>query len=169
MRNSTAVPPRERLDAPQREAPAETRPVEARAPVAADAGPSERRRRFRRRRSGAASAAAGAAGEGLMLVARIVMWAAGVIALLIALAIVLFDLNANPGNSIAKGVHEGANLFAGAFTGLLSFSGHPKRALSVNWGIAAIVYLLLGAALADLIRLIGRGGLRVEQRARDGV
>ncbi len=30
-----------------------------------------------------------------------------------------------------KGLHEGANPFAGAFAGLIRFNGHPKRAITV--------------------------------------
>lgn len=30
--------------------------------------------------------------------------------------------------------HEGANFFAGAFTGLITFNRHPKRAITVDWG-----------------------------------
>jgi len=97
-----------------------------------------------------------------MLLARLVTIAATAIALLIGLAIVLADLNANPANSIAKGIHEAANFFAGAFTGLITFSGHPKREITVNWGIALVVYLIVGALIANVLRAFGRGGLRFE-------
>jgi hypothetical protein len=88
----------------------------------------------------------------VILLARLVMAAAALIALLIALAIVLRDVDANAGNSVVKGIHEGANFFAGAFTNLIGFKGnHPKREISVDWGIAAVVYLIVGAILARLI------------------
>jgi hypothetical protein len=114
----------------------------------------------------ASAAAVGAAGAGVILIARLVMAVATLIALLIALAIVLRDVDANSANTIVKGIHEGANFFAGAFTGLIKFSGHPKRAITVDWGIALIVYLLVGALLAKVIRNIGRGGVRFEQNHR---
>lgn len=101
-----------------------------------------------------------------MLLARLVMTVAGLIALLIGLAIVLRDVDANQGNTIVKGIREGANFFAGSFTGLISFTGHPKRAITVNWGIALLVYLIVGAAIAGLIARVGRGGLRFERRHR---
>jgi VIT1/CCC1 family predicted Fe2+/Mn2+ transporter len=95
------------------------------------------------------------------------MAAATLIALLIALAIVLRDVDANASNSIVKGIHEGANFFAGAFTGLITFSGHhPKRAITVDWGIALLAYLLVGAVVSRLIAGVGRGGLRFERRHR---
>jgi hypothetical protein len=79
------------------------------------------------------------------------MAAAALIALLIGLAIVLRDVDANPANTIVKGIHEGANFFAGAFTGLIGFKGHPKQAITVDWGIALIVYLIVGALIARII------------------
>jgi hypothetical protein len=102
----------------------------------------------------------------VILIARLVLSVATLIALLIALAIVLRDVDANGGNTIVKGIHEGANFFAGAFTGLITFSGHPKRAITVDWGIAIVVYLVVGALIANVIRHIGRGGVRFEQSHR---
>jgi hypothetical protein len=117
-----------------------------------------RRRISRRQRSREAGAAAvGAAGSGVLALARLVMVIAGLIVLLIVLAIVLRDVDANAGNSIVKGIHEGANFFAGSFTGLIAFAGHPKRAITIDWGIAALAYLIVGAILSAAI---GRIGLR---------
>jgi hypothetical protein len=114
----------------------------------------------------AAGAAAGAIGAVALALARLVMAAASLIALLIALAIVLRDVDANASNTIVKGIHEGANFFAGSFTGLIAFSGHPKRAITVDWGIALLAYLLAGSILARFIARIGRGGVRFERRHR---
>jgi hypothetical protein len=113
------------------------------------------------------AAAVGSAGAGVIFLARLVMALATLIALLIALAIVLRDVDANASNSIVEGVHEGANFFAGSFSGLISFGGHhPKRAITVDWGIALVVYLLVGALLSGLIYRIGRGGVLFERRHR---
>jgi hypothetical protein len=108
----------------------------------------------------------GALGSGVLLVARLVMTVTVLIALLIGLAIVLRDVDANAQNTIVKGVHEGANFFAGAFTDLINFKGHPKRAITVNWGIALVVYLIVGALIARAISRIGQGGLRYERHHR---
>lgn len=94
------------------------------------------------------------------------MLAATLVAVLIALAIVLVDVGANPSNTIVKGVHEGANFFAGAFTGLIRFSGHPKRAITVDWGIALLVFLILGEAVSRAIAGVGRGGVYFERSRR---
>jgi hypothetical protein len=114
----------------------------------------------------ASAATAGAVGGGVLLLARLVMTVAALIALLIALAIVLFDVGANPANAVVKGIHEGANFFAGAFTGLIVFSGKPKLELTVDWGIAIAVYLVVGAVIAGAIRSVGAVGVRYEQRHR---
>lgn len=130
-------------------------------------GEARRRRRalaWRTRNAGAA--AVGTAGAGVVLLARLVMAAASMIALLIGLAIVLRDVDANGANTIVKGIHEGGNFFAGAFTGLIRFSGHPKRAITVDWGIALVSYLIVGAILANVIAGIGRGGLYFERSHR---
>ncbi len=102
----------------------------------------------------------------MLTVARLVMLTATLIALLIGLAIVLVLVDANTSNTIVKGIHEGANFFAGAFTGLITFSGHPKREIVVDWGIALVAYLVAGAVISRLIARIGYGGLRFERRHR---
>ncbi len=132
----------------------------------AGAEPATRRGRLAGRTHDAAGATAGAIGSGVLALARLVMLAATLIFLLIVLAIVLRDVDANASNSIVKGIHEGANFFAGAFTGLITFAGHPKRAITVNWGIAAIVFLVAGALLARIIGGVGRSGVRFERRHR---
>ena len=131
-----------------------------------DRRPAQRRRGVAWRTRNAGAATAGAVGSGVIAIARAVRLLAGLIALLIVLAIVLRDVDANAGNTIVKGIHEGANFFAGSFTGLITFAGHPKRAITVDWGIAAVVYVIVGALLAALISRIGRGGLRFERRHR---
>jgi hypothetical protein len=105
------------------------------------------------------AAAVGAVGWGVLALARLIMAIATLIAVLIVLAIVLRDVDANAGNSIVKGIHDGANFFAGAFTGLITFKGDAKAELTVDWGIAALVYLVVGSLIARWIAGIGRSGL----------
>ncbi len=152
---------------------ARTEPTAAGAPVrraaepATTAGPArERRRGVRTRTRDAGAATAGAVGTGVVVFARLVMAAAVLIALLIGLGIVLYDVDANASNTIVEGIHEGANFFAGSFTGLITIAGHTKRELTIDWGIALIVYLLVGALLATLIARIGRTGVNIERRHR---
>jgi hypothetical protein len=133
---------------------------------ATTAGPAPvaRRRRLGRGRA-AGAAAVGTAGAGLLALARLVMLVATLIFLLIVVAIVLRDVDANASNSIVKGIHDGANFFAGSFTDMIKETRHYKRAITINWGIAAIVYLLVGAVISGLIRRVGRSGAAVGRRA----
>jgi hypothetical protein len=128
--------------------------------------PVRRRRGLAWRTRDASAAAVGTAGAGVLLIARLVMLAATLIALLIALTIVLRDVDANASNTIVKGIHEGANFFAGAFTGLIRFNGHPKRAITVDWGIALLVYLIVGGVVSRAIARVGRGGVLFERSHR---
>jgi len=166
-----AAPVGERTAAPgERLAPGEraAAPGERAAPPGgrATAPVATRRRGFRARTREAGATTAGALGSGVLTLARLVMTLAVLIALLIGLAIVLRDVDANAGNTIVKGIHEGANFFASPFTGLITFAGHPKRELTVDWGIALLAYLLAGALIASMIARVGRGGLRYERRHR---
>jgi hypothetical protein len=91
---------------------------------------------------------AGAAG----LLARVVKLVVSIIVLIIVAGILFVLLNANPANSVVSQVHDWARSLAGPFDGIFSFhSAHV--AIAVNWGIAAVVYLLAGGLIA---RLIGR-------------
>jgi hypothetical protein len=128
--------------------------------ASAPAGAERRPVGWRTRDRGAA--AVGAVGSGVLALARLAWVITGLIVLLIVAAIVLVDVDANAGNTIVKGIHEGANFFAGAFTGLIEFSGHPKRAITVDWGIAALVFLLVGGLIATTIARVGWSRRRFE-------
>jgi hypothetical protein len=134
--------------------------------LAGEGEPASRRRGLAWRTRDAGAGAVGTAGAGVLLIARLVMVVASLIALLIALTIVLRDVDANGANTIVKGIHEGANFFAGSFTGLITFTGHAKRAITVNWGIALVVYLVVGAIVSSVIASVGRGGVRFERSHR---
>ncbi len=168
----TAAPPRERAQATRSEAPAGEQRAQAtrsEAPAGEQLPPRERRRGIGWHTRAAGAATAGAVGSAVLTVARLVMTLAALIALLIGLAIVLRLVDANQSNTIVKGIHDGANFFAGAFTGLISFSGHPKRAIAVNWGIALLAYLLVGALVSRAIARVGFGGLRYSRVHRPAV
>ncbi len=91
--------------------------------------------------------------------ARIVRLAAAVVFLLIALAILLRLLNANASNSVVHAIHDAAGTIVGPFKNMFSFSA-PKTAITVNWGIAAIVYLIAGLIVARVIATAGRSNRR---------
>ena len=91
-------------------------------------------------------------------VARAVRIIFGVLATILALGALLVVLrnNINEQNTIVKFITDVADAIAGPFSrtdGIFDFSGKnavAKNAL-LNWGIAAIVYLLIGRLLANAI------------------
>jgi hypothetical protein len=109
-----------------------------------------------RRESPRAATWLASAGGGL---ARLVRLAAGVIAAIIVAGILLVVLKANPTNSVVSTVHDMARGLVGPFDGMFKLDD-AKTAVAVNWGIAAFVYLILGALIARFIWGIGTAGLR---------
>ena len=87
--------------------------------------------------------------------ARLVRLVVGVVVLVIVVGGVLFLLSANPSNAIVSDIHDAASTLVGPFKNLFSISGHPKLTLVVNWGLAAIVYLIVGGFIASLIARMG--------------
>jgi archaellum component FlaG (FlaF/FlaG flagellin family) len=83
-------------------------------------------------------------------IARLIRLVALAVAAVIVAAIVLRLLSANPANSIVKDLHDAGQTLAGPFKNLFSIK-NPKTAMAVNWGIAAVVYVIVGGFLASLI------------------
>lgn len=90
--------------------------------------------------------------------ARAIKIVFGVLATILALGAILVVLrhSINPHNSIVKLILQIADGVSGPFSrtnGIFHFTGKgavEKNAL-LNWGIAAIVYLLLGRVLSNLV------------------
>ncbi len=89
--------------------------------------------------------------------AAIITLIAGLIALLIVLGIAFVVLKANTHNSIVIDVHDAAKFFVGPFDGLFK-PKDPKLAIGINWGIAAVVYVIVGRLLARVVGLLDRVG-----------
>ena len=91
--------------------------------------------------------------------ARLVRLAAGVVAAIIVTGVLLVVLNANPTNDIVSAIHDAARALVGPFDGMFTLDS-AKATLAVNWGIAALVYLMIGGLIARVIAQIGIAGLR---------
>jgi hypothetical protein len=76
---------------------------------------------------------------------------AGVIAAIIIIGIVLVLIKANPNNDVVHFIHQIGAFFAKPFADLFPRS-NPRQDILINWGIAAIVYLIVGAIIARLAR-----------------
>jgi hypothetical protein len=104
-----------------------------------------------RRRDGAGSRGSGIGAAGGLL-ARVVGLVASVVVLIIVAGILLVVLKANPTNTVVSDVHSWARSLAGPFDGMFSFH-NAHTAIAVNWGIAAVVYLIVAGLIT---RLLGR-------------
>jgi hypothetical protein len=113
------------------------------APAVDSVGQSDRVRS----RGGGFSRGSAAALGGLARVVRVIV---GIVVLIIVAGIVLVLLKANPTNAIVSDVHDAARWLAGPFDGMFSFH-NARVALAVNWGIAAVVYLIVGGLIARLL------------------
>ncbi|MQA93279.1 MAG: hypothetical protein GEV11_01085 [Streptosporangiales bacterium] len=88
------------------------------------------------------------------LLARVVMGVATVIAFILALHILFVVFQANPANAIVRTIDGWALDLSFGLRDLFLPDDERVRVL-VNFGIAAVVYLVVGRILAGLIRRIG--------------
>jgi hypothetical protein len=107
---------------------------------------------YRQRRRDRAGSRGSVLGAGRGLLVRIVQLVVSVVVLIIVAGILLVVLKANPTNTVVSDVHSWARSLAGPFDGIFSFR-NAHTAIAVNWGIAAVVYLLVAGLIT---RLIGR-------------
>ena len=93
-------------------------------------------------------------------IAQVVWVVCVVAALILAVGALCIALKANPDNSLVKFCIDTADkLDFGVFSrtdGVAHWKGHSHSALTknavVNWGLAAVVWLIIGQVLASIIR-----------------
>ena len=95
----------------------------------------------------------------MLILARVIRTVVGVIAALIILGILFRVLEASRDNSIVTLVDDIAKFLVGPFDGLFT-PDNRKLSIAINWGIAAAVWLLVGALLASLLARLGGGRRR---------
>lgn len=98
-------------------------------------------------RRGGRVAAYGALG----VLARVIDVVVAVVAAVIALGILLVVLEANRSNGIVDAVVDAARWLAGPFDDFFSLD-RRKVEVAVNWGLALLVYVVVGRLLAGLLR-----------------
>ena len=103
------------------------------------------------RRGNATGARATAAAGSLMLtLARLVRLLVGIAVALIVAAILLRVLGANASNTIVSDIHDAGHWLVGPLHNLFSIK-NAKLSIAVNWGLAALIYLVVGGFIARLI------------------
>jgi hypothetical protein len=96
----------------------------------------------------------------MLLLARIVRVVTAVVVGFIVVGIVLHVLDANGGNALVGFVYDVAGWLVTPFKGLFSLSDSTLQ-IVVNWGIAAIVYGIVGGLVS---RLLASAGLAERDR-----
>ncbi|MGH3624772.1 MAG: hypothetical protein ACRDQ5_23785 [Sciscionella sp.] len=89
------------------------------------------------------------------VLASIVRWIGLIFALVLVLHVILSVGGANPENGITTFVKGWANGISFGFKDLFT-PDNPKLRVLVNYGIAAIFWMVVTFIVAKLIRLIGR-------------
>jgi uncharacterized protein YggT (Ycf19 family) len=108
---------------------------------------------MRRRRVGTTGRGAGVAAgarSGLWMLARIVSLITAIVVGIIVIGIVLVLLKANPSNQIVSFFHDTAKTLVGPFKDVFSVKG--RKGIVLNWGLAAVVYAIVGGFIARLLR-----------------
>lgn len=85
----------------------------------------------------------------MLAVARLIRAVTAAVVLVIVVGIALWVLSANGRNAIVGDIHDVAKWLVGPFGNVFSIKG-AKLDLGVNWGVAAVVYAIVGSFLAGL-------------------
>ena len=84
-----------------------------------------------------------------------VVWVVAVLcAVVLALGALLISLDANPDNALVEFVTDAAKRLDGPFANVFEFDGEDARTKTrlVNWGLAALAYLIVGRVADRIIR-----------------
>lgn len=96
----------------------------------------------------------------MLLIARLIRTVTGIVVLVIVIGILLWVLSANHQNTIVSSIQDAANWLVGPFKTVFSVKG-AKLNLALNWGLAAVVYAVVGGFLANLVARSGAWGRRI--------
>jgi hypothetical protein len=83
--------------------------------------------------------------------ARVVRLITSVVVGLIVVGIVLVLLEANQGNDIVNWLVDAAQWLVGPFDNVFKLDGTKAR-VAVNWGLAALLYAIVGGLIARVLR-----------------
>jgi hypothetical protein len=83
--------------------------------------------------------------------ARLIDIVVAAVAVIIAVGVLLVVLEANRSNDIVGLIHDAAQWLVGPFKDFFSLDD-PKLQVAVNWGLALVVYVIVGRTVASLLR-----------------
>ncbi len=104
-----------------------------------------------RRSHGIGQRAGTAARRGAWGLARVVSLITSIVVGLIVIGIVLVLLEANRDNAIVDWLVDAAHWLVGPFDDVFQPDGRKAR-VAVNWGLAAVIYAIVGGLIARLLR-----------------
>ena len=107
--------------------------------------------RRNRNRDGGGGGAKRVARTGLWGLARIVSLITALVVGLIVIGILLTVLDANKSNDIVKALLDAGKFLVGPFKDVFK-PDDAKMKVVVNWGLAAVIYALVGGFIAKLLR-----------------
>jgi hypothetical protein len=138
-------------DEERSEGPAKAEPDQE--PETEPAATAPRRARWAQhiRDAGVGASALGAASAGLRLVARVVTLVTGILAAIIVLTILFKVLEANRDNSIVEAAFDVSDKLVGPLDDVFTLKSR-KAEVAVNYGLAALVYLVAGNVVARILR-----------------
>jgi hypothetical protein len=119
--------------------------------TAAPPGLPPRRPREDSRKDPSGATAKAAVSKVREILATAIFTVAVLAALVLALGAVLIALKANEQNQIVAGVIDTARRVVGPFDDIFRMDTRIKQVL-VNWGIAAVVYLIVGRVVERIVR-----------------
>ncbi len=90
----------------------------------------------------------------MLLLARLVRLVTTIVVAIIVAGILLFVLDANASNTIVSNINDAAKWLVGPFKNVFSLD-NAKTNLAVNWGLAALVYAIVGGLIASLLARVG--------------
>jgi hypothetical protein len=91
----------------------------------------------------------------VFMLARVVRMVTGIVVALLVAGILIHVLDANTSNGLVSAVDDAARWLAQPFHDLFTPNGQDAR-IAVNWGLAAVVYAIVGGLVA---RLLARSAL----------
>jgi len=87
----------------------------------------------------------------LGVLARVIDVVVAVVAGILALGVLLVVLEANRDNGLVDAILDAARWLAGPFKDFFSLDDR-KLEVAVNWGLAVLVYVIVGRVVAGLLR-----------------
>jgi len=107
----------------------------------------------RGRATGVAPRRGGRAGAygALGVLARVIDIVVAIVAAILALGVLLVVLEANRGSGLVDAILDAARWLAGPFRDFFSLDDR-KLEVAVNWGLALLVYVVVGRLIAGLLR-----------------